>query len=348
MNEQNARVQRPPPSGVMARLSKHIHRLGIEPDRAIARDAVVSVGTVGIVRRFLGITAFSQGRPSSPPKTPQARARETLGSYADELGVKDDAQIARATGYSSAYIAALRRKCNIAPSRRRDKVEPQGPEAERIRLRLGEHFDRLGVDLDVDIARDAGYTTARIQQFRAAMGIPRATPRIGRKIEVLRAKGTLAATLTEVAEQVGATVTGVRRYMPADTPHAPAKPFQGEDTPGTRAVLPLLATHTNHEIAALTGLSEERVMQIRTTWCIPSPRRTARSRCGKRSPTFEDIIERASCALGCDVNALDTANLQALARKHGVSVGTLRLWRAALFNCGFFERARKNACGDPG
>lgn len=217
-------------------------------------------------------------------------------------------------------------------------------EAEVIRQRLGEHFDRLGVDLDVDIAIATGYTRERIRQFRAALGIARAPRRVDATLDALRATGEMAATVAEVASQTGLHPHTVRSRLP-DIPWAPKAPFNGTDGATTQRVTPLLATHTNREIAAMVGVGASRVAQIRIASCIPSPRRGRGP--GNPSPTFETIIERASCALGCDVDTLDTANLTALHRKHGVSIATLGMWRSALFNCGFFERARKNACAHP-
>lgn len=216
-------------------------------------------------------------------------------------------------------------------------------EAGAIRQRLGEHFARLGVDLDVDIALATGYTRERIRQFRAALGIARAPRRVDATLDALRATGEMAATVAEVASQTGLHPHTVRSRLP-DIPWAPKAPFNGTDSATTLRVTPLLATHTNREIAAMVGVGVSRIAQIRIASCIPSPRRRGP---GKPSPTFETIIERASCALGCDVDTLDTANLAALHRKHGVSIATLGMWRSALFNCGFFERARKNACMPP-
>lgn len=336
---------------VRARLGKHYDKIGKYPVAAIARLAGVNGNQL---RKWLHRLESWDAEPSAPrkvdPNRAEQNARRVLGDHVARLGVDLDKDIARDVGKSAVYVCVLRAALGIPKAPREhwgsQRFPPSTPEEDRIRERLGEHFCRLGIDLDTEIARATGYTKERIRQFRNVLGIPRPPNRTVGKIRALQSRGALGTTRSEVAKQVGISPWQVRRYLPEGTPFAHPEPFQGDDTPTTRVVLPLLATHTNDEIAAMAGITSSRVAQIRATVCVPSPTRGT-SRRGNPPPTFETTIERASCALGRDVDTLDTANISALHRKHGVSIATLRRWRSALFNCGFFERSRKNACDSP-
>lgn len=334
---------------VRARLGKHYDKIGKYPVAAIARLAGVNGNQL---RKWLHrIEMWDQAHRKPDHRTAAERnANRVLGEHVARLGVDLDTDIAKDVGRASGYVGALRAALGIPRAPRQYGGRPTAPvtatDEERIRARLGENFGRLGIDLDTEIARATGYTKERIRQFRNVLGIPRPPNRTVGKIRALQSRGALGTTRSEVAKQVGINPWQVRRYLPEGTPFAHPEPFQGDNTPTTRVVLPLLATHTNDEIAAMAGITSSRVAQIRATVCVPSPIRGT-SRRGNPPPTFEITIERASCALGRDVDTLDTANISALHRKHGVSIATLRRWRSALFNCGFFERSRKNACHNP-
>lgn len=207
-------------------------------------------------------------------------------------------------------------------------------QSERIATRLGHHFSRLGVDSDADIARAVGLTGERIRQFRVALGIEAPPMRPRSLLAKLVAAGTLPSTIEEVAEAAGITVRSARSGLIELGVKPPQSGRVLPELASERAIRPLLASHGNKEIAAITGYSTARVGQIRAEAFIPAPG-VGR---GMRLLMQDEMIERATCTLGRDIGEL-TGNIQALSRKHGVSASTLTRWRNALRACGYFKKA---------
>ncbi len=214
--------------------------------------------------------------------------------------------------------------------------QPEKPDQRaRIVERMGEHFPRLGVDSDADIARAVGLTGERIRQFRVVLGIEAPPMRPRSLLAKLVAAGTLPSTIEEAAEAAGITVNsarvGLRNLGVKPLPSGRVRVLP--ELASERAIRPLLASHGNKEIAAITGYSTARVGQIRAEAFIPAPRVGH----GNRLTMQDELIERATCALGRDIGEL-TGNIRALSRKHGVSVSTLTKWRNALRACGYFKK----------
>lgn len=95
----------------------------------------------------------------------------------------------------------------------------------RITARLGEHIERLGVDMDSVIARDVGLTRERIRQYRVLLGI--AKPQKTRPkeelseetLEVVRLRNENTLTNVQISEVLEIPRTSVTRALNAAVRH---------------------------------------------------------------------------------------------------------------------------------
>jgi hypothetical protein len=86
---------------IPAWLHGHIHRLGVEPDGAIADDVGMTDGTVRYQRKKLGIPAFQPRLDTSDPSIVQA------------AGLVSDAELAEAIGATAEAVRQLRGRLGV-------------------------------------------------------------------------------------------------------------------------------------------------------------------------------------------------------------------------------------------
>ncbi len=266
----------------------------------------------------------------------EARARRLLGDQFGCLYTRPVEQIARITGLAPSTVTRYRKHFGGTVHLAAEPNKPNQDQHARVADRLGAQFSRLGVDSDADIARAVGLTGERIRQLRVEVGIPAPPVQPRSRLSRLVRAGRLPLTIEEVAKAAGISVTAARSGLKklGVTP-----PLRGRarvmPAPESEMVIrPLLASYGNEEIAARTGYSPARVGQIRAVAFTPAPHHGGR---GRRLTTPDELIERAACALGADIDRLHVGNINGLARKHGLSPATLFKWRDGLRACGYFR-----------
>ncbi len=186
--------------------------LGKMPDRAAAEHLGLSLTTVWVRRRALGIAPFKPSHDVewSPEKI------ELLGRVAD-------AELARRWGTVEATVQRKREELGRAPLRfRSGPTEIRGARAQEL-------LDRLGKVPDVEIAEDLGLTRGAVGKLRRRLGISAYHPVEHWSASEIELLGTLPDL--KVADRIGRSrkaVTQKRRKLRI----AVFSPVANPETPG--------------------------------------------------------------------------------------------------------------------
>lgn len=197
-------------------------RLGTCKDVDLAREAQVSVSTIGIWRLRLNIPRHV-GPRSTRPKFELVK---------DRLGTCKDEDLAREAGVTTITVCNWRKSLNIPRHVAPKLTQPESKRQRPIRQWIETIRDRLGVVSDAELAREIGGSKSRISRVRLQLGIPH--PPSSSKLDAY------AHLFGSISDAEITRVAGVSRELAANyrsrRPHLPPSPFarrkaQPEDSP---------------------------------------------------------------------------------------------------------------------
>ena len=133
--------------------------LGTLPDRVIAEQYGVRVGTVQRLRRALGKPGVNPGTRGPPSRA---------AAYDHLLGYRSDAEIGRLAGCAASVIRKRRMDRKIAACPHPGRVVPK---RHPVKTLSPEHEALLGTVSDAEVARRSGIQQRTVRTIRTRLGI---------------------------------------------------------------------------------------------------------------------------------------------------------------------------------